>query len=382
MTKRIGIPIIGSAEWIGGISYVENLAKAVRLLPRGEQPQLYLLFADKDVAALPLHAHMLPLFDDVIYQGREVDAMARAFGRKVTSYTTIEELAALVDFVFPAPDPWLGRVPGAAWIPDFQHIHLPQFFSETECRDRDRSFAHKAAHARAVVFSSEDATADFARIYPGSAARARILRFHTLPETAWLEADAMAVQRKYRLPDRFLLCSNQFWAHKNHYRVFEAIGYLRLMGVPVSLVCTGSNKDYRHQAYFDKLMTMLPALGIESQVHVLGNIPRIEQIQLMRRALAVVQPSLFEGWSTVVEDARALGKTMFLSDIGVHLEQAPEGAFYFPRTDAEALAELLRTHLPALVPGPDASRERRCADESVGRVTEYGRTFCRIARGD
>lgn len=380
MVKRIGIPVIGSADWIGGVCYVENLVKAVRMLPREAQPELYLLFADKDLDALPLHTHFLPLFDDILYQGTETPKVAARLERPVRAYSSRAQLLQLVDFVYPAPDPLLEGLPAAAWIPDFQHVHLPQFFSAEEIKERDHSFAWKASRAKVVVFSSEDAAGDFRRLYPQSPAMIRTLRFHTLPETAWLQADPMAVQRRYGLPERFLLCSNQFWAHKNHTLVFEALGYLRLMGMPVSLVCTGSNKDYRHRTYFDKLMTMPRALGIEAQVHVLGNIPRNDQIQLMRRALAVIQPSLFEGWSTVVEDARALGKVMFLSDIGVHKEQAPDQGEYFPRNDAMALAELLKARLPALEPGPDAAWESRSALQSVSRVMGYGRAFVDLAR--
>lgn len=376
---RIGIPVIGGAEWIGGVCYVENLIKAVRMLPVQEQPTMFLLFADKDLEALSLHAHFLPLFDDVIYNGRQANGVAKLFGRPVATYETRQQLFSLVDFVFPAPDGLLDGTPAAGWIADFQHVHLPQLFSTQECLERDASFGWKAARARTVVFSSEDAANDFRRIYPTSPARVRILSFHTMPEPAWLQASPADVQHKYSLPDRFLLCSNQLWAHKNHARLFEAIAHLRLQGNPVSLVCTGSNKDYRHADYFAKLMTMLPALEIEADVHVLGNIPRIDQIQLMRRSLAVVQPSLFEGWSTVVEDARSLGKVMFLSDLAVHLEQAPARAIYFSRTDAQSLVEKIQLHLPQLQPGPDHQREALCVEESRARVMQFGRTFCQLA---
>ncbi len=38
----------------------------------------------------------------------------------------------------------------------------------------------------------------------------------------------------------------------------------------------------------------------------LGFIDRGEQLQLMKNSIAIVQPSLFEGWSTVVEDTKAM----------------------------------------------------------------------------
>ena len=34
----------------------------------------------------------------------------------------------------------------------------------------------------------------------------------------------------------------------------------------------------------------------------------MDQLRLMKESLGVIQPSLFEGWSTVIEDAKALNK--------------------------------------------------------------------------
>ena len=42
----------------------------------------------------------------------------------------------------------------------------------------------------------------------------------------------------------------------------------------------------------------------------------------MCASVALLNPSHFEGWSTTVEEARALGVPMLLSDLDVHLEQA------------------------------------------------------------
>jgi len=82
-----------------------------------------------------------------------------------------------------------------------------------------------------------------------------------------------------------------------------------------------------------------------------------------------VQPSLFEGWSTVVEDARALGKPIVLSDIPVHLEQQIPGAHVFSAPSAEALRQRLVEVWRRYRPGPDplseqqarAQTEQRCA---------------------
>lgn len=61
----------------------------------------------------------------------------------------------------------------------------------------------------------------------------------------------------------------------------------------------------------------------------------------MKEAVAIIQPSLFEGWSTVVEDAKAMNQCIIASDLSVHREQlADEGNFFNPH-QPESLAVYL-----------------------------------------
>ena len=62
----------------------------------------------------------------------------------------------------------------------------------------------------------------------------------------------------------------------------------------------------------------------------------------MKNAKFVIQPSLFEGWGTVVEDAKVLDKTILLSDIPVHQEQKNEKCILFDPHDPVALANLIQ----------------------------------------
>jgi hypothetical protein len=98
-------------------------------------------------------------------------------------------------------------------------------------------------------------------------------------------------------------------------------------------------------------------------VRFLGLLDRSTQIQIMRTSAAVVQASFFEGWSALIEDARALGKRIFVSDIPVHREQNPDDAMYFDPDNAEELADLIEGEWPHLAPGLDPGRERRARDE-------------------
>jgi hypothetical protein len=65
----------------------------------------------------------------------------------------------------------------------------------------------------------------------------------------------------------------------------------------------------------------------------------------MKNSLAIIQPSLFEGWSTVVEDAKALNKWILLSDIAVHREQIKENVDFFNPKKPIELALIMQSQL-------------------------------------
>ena len=374
-TLRVGIPIIGYKSWMGGVCYIELLVKALCALQEPERPELFLIVTDDSLPRLELHESILHLFKEIVFVGDQ-----RPEDPNLGYAASHRELLETLDFYFPVMNGAWPTAKAASWIPDFQHLHLPQFFHEEEQQYRSQNFAAIAAQAKLLVFSSQDAQNDFERFYPGSEAVTRVLSFYALPHDGWYSADCTKVQARYGLPDAFLICCNQFWTHKNHGMLFQAIAQLHAGGIDVHLVCTGPTEDYRTPGYFDAIKELVATLGVGHLIHILGSIPRQDQIQLVRRAMALVQPSLFEGWSTVIEDCRVLGKTMLLSDLPVHREQAPRFGVYFDRSRLESLTGALRALLPRLAPGPDAAQERQARDEAPALVHAFARRFCSIAR--
>lgn len=350
---RVGIPIVGTKEWAGGISYIELLTKAVASLPKNERPRLFFIIPESGLEAFGSHRHITHLFDGLIFLGRDRRQAAGVISQPFDHATSWKSLFTKIDFYFPEVVDVLPNVCAASWIPDFQYVHLKQFFSKQEAAMRGSMAKKIADKARLVVLSSQDVKKDFENEFPDSKAIVRVLSFYSLPLEEWYRPNPIQVQKKYDLPDLFLICCNQFWMHKNHIRIFESVAHLREQGQDVHLVCTGNTKDHRAKGYFEMLSKRIDALAIDDLVHILGYIPRHDQIQLLRRSAAVIQPSLFEGWGTVVEDARALGKTIFLSKIPIHFEQSPNHAIFFDPHDTEELACAIQKSLPGL-PGKSA----------------------------
>jgi glycosyltransferase involved in cell wall biosynthesis len=289
-----------------------------------------------------------------------------------------------IDVLFPIMQPRRIDAPvrQIAWIPDFQHLHFPQYWSSPAIERHRAKIMGLIESDIDLVLSSEAARRDLATIATRRA-RLHVLPFVTVPDYAWTGGSAHEAVRRHRLPRKFLIFPSQFWQHKNHATLFHAIALLRRRGVrDVVLVTTGGQVDLRAPEHGPRLLRLISDLGISDAVCMLGLLPRSEQIQLLRAATAVIQPSLFEGWSALVEDCRALGKRLYVSDIPVHREQRPEHAVFFPPLDPEALAEAIALAWSDLQPGPDLAAEQRAWNAIPERAERFAGHFLAIAAAD
>lgn len=373
---RVGIPLTGGEYWYGGVSYVETLVRSLAILPKSERPQLYLVVTRSSLDNFNCYRPFISLFDGIIYLGQAIDGLEACFGLKPLHCQSWDELFSLIDFYYPVNSDVLPYRQAVSWIPDFQHRYLPEFFSDYECQSREKQFAKIAAQAGLVILNSRSAAADFKKYYPDSQAKTRVLSAYPYPSADWYQPDPQEIQRKYRLPERYVLCCNQFWVHKNHSTLFQAVAMLKKSGQDIHLVCTGPTNDYRTPGYFDGLQAEIDALAIRENTTILGLIPREDQLQLLRRSLFVVQPSLFEGLSLVVQECRALAKPIVLSDLDVHAEY--NYGTLFERMSPADLAQKLAGMLAASQPGPDRAAEADAKAAALKAAENGARQFSAI----
>jgi len=385
---RIGLCPQGDERWIAGVLYLQNLVRACGLLPEEERPEFHVVCHPKaEMGSLRELGELLP--PEHGYSHRKTSpphdqlrAAVRSLrsGRwpiSLESLVSRLKLSALFPVQWPLgmefPVPWIG------WIPDFQHNRLPHFFSDQEYQRRDLRFRQLIRESSHLIVSSQDSYNDLMRWFKVGKERVSILRFHSMIDPQWLEEASQDEVRKHLLPMKYLMFPSQFWAHKNHETLLRALAILKQEGAPdVAVVLTGFQRDYRTPGHFGKIEELIVELGLQENVHYLGLLPRQKQIQLIRQAAAIVQPSYFEGWSSLVEDCRRLGKAIYLSDIPIHREQDPPDAVYFNPASADELAAHLRRDWKHLRPGPDLAREAQASDQSHRRGIMYARDFLNV----
>jgi glycosyltransferase involved in cell wall biosynthesis len=397
---RIGILAEGLAEWQGGIDFLRMVCDCLRLAladdPDGP-PHLLLLYprvsgleavrraADPWLRWLSegrqahrlrpfrevlreqreqTHAHQLARLVDVL--GSEIPVRRFASDEELAAVARAEQLACLLPS-YRALARWV-RTPWVGYVFDFQHRHLPHLFAVADRDVRDARFAAMAESATHIVVNSRAVADDCRRFLGAGGATFVPLPFGAAPAPAWF-ADEPGRLGKYALPPRYFLVSNQFWTHKNHRVVFEALRQL----VPaqaardVGVVCTGSIVDARDKGHFPSLRRFLDENGLAARVRILDHIAKRDQIEIMKGALAVIQPTLFEGGpgGGAVYDAVSLGVPSLVSDLPVNRELDGLGfpVRFFPPTDASALAALMLD----CVRGPAPARQDAAALLAEGR---------------
>jgi glycosyltransferase involved in cell wall biosynthesis len=369
------------AGWTGGLNYLRNLFAALEAAPDlGIRP---LVAAGRRTELAPelggAEVLRTPLLDP-----RDPRRVLRLAWRRATGADpALDRLLRREGVAVLSHSGHLGaraRVPSITWIADFQHRHLPALFGATERRLRDAAISAFCRYSRRVLVSSETARADLERWFPRWREKVRVLRFVDCSAGVARPIPRAELEARYGFRGPFLLLPNQFWAHKNHRLVLEALERLRREGRAVLVIATGNTRDYRNPAFFDELMALRSRHGVESSFRVLGLVPYADLAALMRHAVALLNPSRFEGWSTVVEEARSMGKKVLLSDIPVHREQAPERGLYFDPDDAAALAGAMWEAWSGADPEEDRQAEARARAGLEPRRRAFAETYARIVR--
>lgn len=368
----IGIPFNYDESWIGGTYYVKNLISALDLLPAAEKPDVWMLSHGENSFEFIRQAtgySRLNWIRPALLSGidggvsRKIKWLSRIAPRFMKRKIEFDMI-----FPYPVDTKWQQT---ACWIPDFQDKRLPGFFKREELEAREQQHRDYFENYRHLVFSSKAALSDFEEFYPEAVVKKHVVRFAVF-EPAPQCVDFESILRKYELPERFFYCPNQFWIHKNHDVVIRAVSHLKEQGFKATVVFSGKEHDHRAPDHTANLKTRVAAAGLESEVRFLGFIPRDDQMVIFRRAIAIIQPSLFEGWSTVIEDAKSVSQYVLASRIAANVEQATRNVDFFDPHDAIELAALIRKY---------AEREpaREQIDYSVHQL-DFARSFMSVVK--
>jgi hypothetical protein len=376
---RVAFTHISRRLWAGGYNYQSNLFAALDKYCKGEiAPVLFAGQQDdaEEVAALAavpgVEVVRSPAFD------RRGAGLLNAIALGSDRPAVAAFQAAGIDVVFESARffGWRLPLPAIAWFPDFQHRRLPHLFSRTAFWRRDLGFRAQIASRRSILLSSNSAMRDLRAFYPDIANDTAVVQFASEPPAGALAADPSEVLAYHGLPAKYFYFPGHLWRHKNHGLVIDALALLKERGLDVVVVASGGVEDPREPGYFAGINERIGRHGLEASFRHVGMIPLAHVYALLRSAVALINPSRFEGWSTTVEEAKSFGVPMILSDLEVHLEQTKGLARYFAVDDAPSLAD----HLAATWNEGGAAVARDLLPNVEERVRAFAETFAGFVR--
>jgi glycosyltransferase involved in cell wall biosynthesis len=174
---------------------------------------------------------------------------------------------------------------------DLCHRDQPEF---PEVRDaqqfeaREWFYRHSLARALVVLTDSQLLSQRLRERYGADEDRLLAMPFAPSPLLSTTRCDAGAVLTKYEIQPGFFFYPAQFWSHKNHVRLLQAVAQLKAKGVEARLVFAGGDKGNR--AHVERVCARL---GLVRQVQFLGFVPAEHMSALYSSCLAVVMPTYF-----------------------------------------------------------------------------------------
>jgi glycosyltransferase involved in cell wall biosynthesis len=238
-------------------------------------------------------------------------ALATVWDQRLRRALSREEIEA---FHFPLTV-MLPRVdmPAATTIHDLQHEVFPQFFSRPQLTYRRHVYGRSVRTSRLVIAVSGHVRDDLgARLgYPRE--RVRVV-YHGV------DHERFRPNGGERGP--FLLYPANWWPHKNHELLLEAVALAQRTRPDLRLVLTGAG----HPG------------GLPDGVASLGRVSDEHLADLYRSAAALVFPSLYEGFGLPPLEAMACGCPVAVSRAGALPEVCGDAAVYFDPTSIEDIA--------------------------------------------
>lgn len=244
----------------------------------------------------------------------------------------------------PFTAPFFARpgTPTVSVIHDLQYADYPQYFEEHNRAQRHQNFIAACRHADQLLCVS-----DFVRrrvLEESGLPHARVTTVHTQLAHRFSvpapEGPASLLAKLELTPGRYFLYPANFWQHKNHEMLFLAMRLLaaRWPRGDTKLVCTGAPGERRNF-----LQSAVVRMRLGDRVIFPGYLSEPDFAGLMHGCLALIYPSLYEGFGMPVLEAQAMGKPVLCSNIETLAEVAGASALTFnPKLPEKIVAAMRR----------------------------------------
>ena len=200
---------------------------------------------------------------------------------------------------------------------------------------RERCFKRMTKWCKAIFVESETGKNQIVKVYKTDPLK--ILVFQLIPpnyiHSKSVPEDFDAVMD---LPEKYLFYPAQFWEHKNHKRLIDAIYEVKKQCTDIKLVLVGSKKNA-----YDMITEQVQKLNLNDNIIFQGYVLDEYMPELYRRARAMIFPTFFGPTNIPPLEAMATECPMAISNIYAMPEQCKNTALYFDPKSVKDIAKCI-----------------------------------------
>ena len=270
------------------------------------------------------------------------------FNRNIINMKKNEETSRLKDcgielLIIPYPSlfGFRNNIPYIVSIPDLMYKYYPSFpeYPLKEKLRRNIEYKNAAKHSVLTVVDSQQGVDDLYKFFKIPKKKCRIIPY--LPPGyiyAHKDMDSKAatkILQKYSLPEKFIFYPAQFWYHKNHMRLLQALELIKQKyQIRIPLVLVGTPQES-----YNKIVKLISKLNLKEQVTHLGYVTDIEIVALYKKSLALIFPSLLGPTNIPPLEAIVLGTPVVCSNLFSMPEQIGDAGLLFDPFNVEDIAQ-------------------------------------------
>lgn len=220
---------------------------------------------------------------------------------------------------------------------DLCHRDFPEFPEvnfNREFENREFLYTRSLKKAVAVLVDSWLGKENVARRYGIDGNRIYVAPFS--PSINAFVNNHVDVKSKYGIDGEYIYYPAQFWAHKNHVYIIDALSILKSEGIKITAVFSGSDKG--NLAY---VLNYARDKGVDKLVKYIGFAPNEEINSLYKNALALVMPTYFGPTNMPPLEAFAIGIPVIYPDLEDLRDQVGDAALLCNLKNPETLANHL-----------------------------------------
>lgn len=328
MNNKINIGFIYDNDtWLGGKKYLENLIRSLVFLKKFN---IFLITGNKQIN---LNVNNINIIQTNLVKKKNFLYLLRRFVKKFLKKDFILEYFLIYKKIDILSHSGIigenSKITCIPWIPDFQHHHLRKFFTDKEYFSRENEFLEYAKYGDKIIVSCEHAKKVLKKRYNFAKKKSVVLNYRIFKKNNFL--------KKNKNLSNFFFVPNQFWIHKNHNLILEALKLDKNKN-NIKIIFTGPTSDHRFPKYFNTLMEKINSNKfLKKNIQYLGLVSEKKLASLFNNCVAVINPSFYEGWNTGVEEAHYNGKITIVSRLPVHLEQNLGHSYIFNKNNPKEL---------------------------------------------